>query len=157
MPKIQQLLDRLRPHEQRVRAFILSLRDIRTLGQIVFLVMVLLVSWSGVKSIQANYDLQKRVGDIKQRNELKKLENANLALENEYYKSSQYLELTARQNFGLAKPGETVLLVPKEVALSHTVPVKDAATPTIPSKKLPFWQQNFQDWVDYLLHRNDGK
>lgn len=156
MPKIQQFLSRFRSYGQQVRAFVLNLRDIRTLGQLVFLVMVLLVSWSGIKSIQANYDLQKQIGEIKQQNNLKKLENANITLENEYYKSSQYLELTARQNFGLAKPGETVLLVPKSVALANTVATPAAPTETVATQKLPTWQQNFQDWVDYLLHRNSN-
>jgi hypothetical protein len=47
------------------------------------------------------------------------LQNENDDLKNAYYKSPQYLELSARQNFGLAAPGEKELLVPKAVALAH--------------------------------------
>ena len=39
--------------------FIFKLRDIRFAGQVVFAVIVLMISWSGVKAIQLNYNLQK--------------------------------------------------------------------------------------------------
>ena len=136
-----------------LKAYILSLRDVRNTGQLVFLVMILLISWSGVKAIQANYELQKQVSEISKQNELQRLENANMELQNEYYKSSQYLEVTARQNFGLAKPGETVLLVPKDVAMANTVNVDDTPKDTRNNVERPFWQENFEAWVDFFLHR----
>ncbi|MGB4967407.1 MAG: septum formation initiator family protein [Candidatus Saccharimonadales bacterium] len=139
---------------KRMHGYLLSLRDVRNMGQLVFLTMIVLISWSGVKAIQANYELQKQVSDIAQQNEVQKLENSNLELQNEYYKSSQYLEVTARQNFGLAKPGETVLLVPKDVALANTVDVGDTSKDDTAAAKRAFWQENFQAWVDYFLHRN---
>lgn len=136
------------------RAYLLSLRDIRNVGLLVFTIIVLLISWSGVKSIQTNYGLQKQIAKLTQENEVRKLQNSNLAYQNQYYNTPQYLEVTARQNLGLAAPGETELLVPKDVALAHTVKQPDVAE-TAPSQvpKLPFWQRNFQAWVDFFLHR----
>jgi len=128
---------------------------VRNTGQLVFIVMILLISWSGVKAIQANYELQKQVSEVAAQNELQRLENSNMELQNEYYKSSQYLEVTARQNFGLAKPGETVLLVPKEVAMANTVDLDKSEKTEETAKDRPFWQENFEAWVDFLLHRNN--
>src|SRR5665213_1810477 len=96
-----------------------SLRDLRTLGLLVFLVIVLLISWSGVKTIKSNFELQKQVAQYQYNNQVQQLENKNLHLQNEYYNTNQYLELSARQELGLGYPGETELLVPKSVAMSQ--------------------------------------
>lgn len=90
---------------------------------------------------------------MQQQNNIASLENENLALRNAYFNTSQYLEVSARGNFGLAKPGETVLLVPKATALAHTVPQPSTEDTTILAKNLPFWQTNFRDWMNFFLHR----
>ncbi|HSH56117.1 MAG TPA: septum formation initiator family protein [Candidatus Limnocylindrales bacterium] len=134
-----------------------ELRDVRTLGLIAFGIIVLLVSWSGVKAIQTNYQLQKQISQLQQENEVQKLKNSNQQLKNEYYKSSQYLELSARQNFGLAAPGEKILIVPKEVALAHVSGVKAVDVISAVEKRAdnhPFYQKNWQAWLDFFLHRS---
>ena len=142
-----------RRYEVPIKDYVMSLRDVRNVGSLAFVVLVLLISWSGIKAIQTNYGLEKQVSQIQQQNEIAKLENENLALQNAYYNTSQYLEVSARENFGLAKPGETVLLVPKDVALSHTVAQPSAEETIISAKDLPFWQTNFRDWMNFFLHR----
>lgn len=139
-------VDRLLPAARR-------LRDIRVVGQLAFAVVVLLVSWSGVKSIDTNYALQQQVATLQQQNTVQELENNNLRLQNDYFNSDQYLELSARQNFGLAAPGETEVIVPQSVALSYTVPVDAADTAAARAGKLPFYQRNFEAWVNFFLHR----
>src|SRR5665213_2340875 len=99
-------------YKDKIIFYLHRLGDIRFAGQVIFVVIVLLISWSGVKSIQANYGLQKQISALKQQNALQKLQNDNLALQNQYYNSNQYLELSARQSFGLAAPGETEVVVP---------------------------------------------
>src|SRR5580658_9877742 len=89
--------------------FLTRLNDIRFVGQLVFVLIVLMISWSGVKSIQTNYQLQKQITALKEQNNVQQLQNDNLKLQNQYYNSKQYLELSARQNFGLAAPGEKEL------------------------------------------------
>ena len=145
---------KIEPYLAMVRAYILSLRDIRNVGLLVFTVIVLLISWSGVKSIQTNYGLQGQITKLQQENSVQELENNNLALQNQYLGTAQYLEVSARENLGLAAPGETELLVPKEVALAHTVkqPGAEATVSKVP--KQPFWQRNFQAWIDFFLHRD---
>lgn len=144
------------PYVGMLQAYILSLRDIRNVGLLVFTVIVLLISWSGIKAIQTNYGLQKQIATLQQQNKVQQLQDQNLQLQNQYYNTDQYLDVTARANLGLALPGETELLVPKSVALAHTVkmPTVSAAQSEVPHQ--PFWQRNFQAWINFFLHRQNS-
>jgi cell division protein FtsB len=144
---------RLEPYLQIVRQYVLSLRDVRNVGLLVFTVIVLLISWSGVKSIQTNYGLQKQISKLQQENDVAKLQNQNLQLQNNYYQTNQYEELSARQNLGLGMPGETELLVPKAVALAHTVKQQETEATKTAVPKQPTWQRNFHAWINFFLDR----
>jgi cell division protein FtsB len=137
--------------------YLFELRDVRVAGLVVFGVVVLLISWSGVKAIETNYQLQKQISRLKQENAVAELKNSNSKLENQYLQTKQYLELSARQNFGLAQPGETEVIVPKSVALANTVaqPVSQSDVKQA-TGKLPTYQKNFQAWVNFFLHRADN-
>jgi len=147
------------PLQQKVKqytkitvAYVLRLRDVRFAGQILFVIVVLLVSWSGVKSIDTNYSLERQISALQQQNALQQLENNNLKLQNQYYDSDQYLELSARQNFGLAAQGEKELIVPKSMALSYTVPEPKPPEPKANAQP-PLYQRNLEAWVNFFLHR----
>jgi cell division protein FtsB len=141
----------------KISLFLRRLNDPRFVGQLIFVIIVLLVSWSGVKSIQTNYNLQKQITALKQQNSLQQLQNSNLALQNQYYNSNQYLELSARQSFGLAAPGEKEVVVPASVAQAYTVNLPGTDTPDAATKaKQPTYQRNFQSWVDFFLHRQNN-
>jgi len=130
------------------------LRDVKFAGLMLFLVIVLLISWSGVKSIQSNYTLQKQISVLNQQNQVQQLANNNLQLENQYYNTDTYLDLSARQNFGLAAPGEKEIVVPKAVALTYTTPLSKADTGGTQAKlQQPTGQRNFEAWVNFFLHR----
>jgi cell division protein FtsB len=144
----------LEPYMARLRAYVMSLRDVRNVGILVFIVIVLLISWSGVKSIQTNYGLQKQIVSLTQQNQVTSLENTNQALQNQYYGTPQYLEVAARENLGLAAPGETELLVSKEAALAHTVKMPGGGLTPSEVPKQPFWQRNFEAWINFFLHRD---
>lgn len=143
-------------HKNLAMGYAKRLNDPRFLGQIVFVVIVLLISWSGIKTIQTNYGLQKQISSLDQQNQLQKLKNENLALKNDYYKSKQYLELAARQNFGLAAPGEKLIVVSKDVALAHTIEIPKQSAEEATKAKQPAYQRNFQSWVDFFLHRQNS-
>ena len=133
------------------------LNDTKNLGLIAFGVIALLVSWSGVNSIQANYGLQKQISELSQQNTVAELQNTNLKLRNEYLKTDQYLELAARRQFGKAAPGETVVNVPKKVALANTVEPKNVAVKVATTEESkPFYLKNLQAWVDFFLHRDSA-
>ncbi len=148
----EQYKKQIEAYGRMVLEYIGRLRDVRVAGQVLFVVIVLLVSWSGVKAIDANFSLQKQISALQQQNDLQQLENSNLQLQNDYYNSKQYLELSARQNFGLALPGEKELLVPQAVAMSYVVPAPKQATQAA-AGKLPFYERNWQAWMNFFLHR----
>jgi len=140
---------------EKIYDFALQFRDVRAVGLVLFLVIVLLVSWSGVKVIDTNYRLQKQISRLEQQNQVKKLTNTNLKLQNEYYQTDQYLDIAARQDFGLAMPGESVVNVPTEVALAHTVDLPNPEQEEVQKTKAkqPPYQRNFQAWINFLLNR----
>lgn len=145
---------------EKIKILLLSspvqqLKDVRVVGFLVFGVMVLLVSWSGVTVIETNYELQKQVSRLEQENEVAELQNNNLKLQNKYYETDQYEDLTARKQFGKGLPGEKVVLVPKQVALART---KDLSQPLTPEKvktksSKPDYQRNLEAWRNFFLHR----
>jgi cell division protein FtsB len=144
----------LKPYSKH--PYLHELRDVRVLGLLVFGVIVVLVSWSGVRVIETNYQLQQQIARMEEQTKLLELENANKKLENKYYESDNYLELQARKQFGKGAPGEKLLLVPKEVALSHTVELKQATKQTEkqePQAEKPTYQKNFESWMDFFFHR----
>jgi cell division protein FtsB len=140
---------------EKIYDYALQFRDVRAAGLMLFLVVVLLISWSGLKVIDTNYRLQQQIAQLEQQTEVHRLSNINTKLQNDYYQTDQYLEITARQNFGLAKPGETLLNVSSDVALRHTVdlPDEEKIETKKTTSKQPAYQRNFQAWINFLLHR----
>jgi len=136
-----------------------SLGDIRSLGMIAFGLIALLVTWSSVKVVQTNYDLQKQISAMQQQNDVQNLANTNLKLKNQYLNTNEYLELAARRHFNKASPGESLLIIPKAVALAHSVDVpkpktvSDSITETAKASGSSA-QQNFDAWLDFLFHRS---
>ena len=140
-------------YKQKVYHYAQRMGDIRFVGQILFVFVVLLFTWSGIKSVQTNYGLQKQISGLKQQIAVQALQNNNLELQNQYFNSNQYLELAARQNFGLAAAGEKEVIVPASVALSYTTNLPTTEkTVEVPAPQ-PSYQKNFQSWVDFFLHR----
>ena len=132
-----------------------QLLDIRNIGLYIFGIIVLAIAWSGAKTVQSNYELQKHISTLKQQNDVLSLQNQNTDLENRYYNTSQYLELSARQNLGLAAPGESVLIVPQATALKYIDPKLGETTitkqQTVDTRKK--YVKNLESWRDFLLGR----
>ena len=148
------MIEKIKKYQSKIIQEARIFQDVRALGIAMFLVIALLISWSGVKVIETNYSLQKEIARMEQETEVRRLENRNLELENQYFETDEYLELEARKNFGLAAPGETVLVVPKSVALKNVVPEERLNIPgKTAEKKKPKWQQNMDAWMDFLLHK----
>lgn len=146
----------IQTYTKKVSDFVQRLSDVRFAGQVLFVIIVLLISWSGIKTIQTNYNLQKQISTLKQQNDIQKLKNTNLALQNEYFNSNQYLELSARQNFGLAAPGEKEIIVPQNVALAFTANLPDPSKQPTAADRQPAYQRHFESWVDFFLNRQNN-
>lgn len=153
--------DKLQKYKQVIHKIIThpntqSVRDVRVLGLIGLGLLVLIASWSGVRVIETNYELQKRIASEQQKNEIQKLKNDNIKLQNDYYNSDTYLELTARRLYGKAAPGETLIIVPETVALANSpnIPdtVEDQAQQELPDNR-PQYRKNFDAWMDILFRQ----
>lgn len=133
-----------------------QLLDVRNIGLYVFGIVIVAIAWSGAKTVQNNYQLQKQIATLRQQNAVLSLQNQNAALQNQYYQTNQYLDLSARQNLGLAAPGETVLLVPQATAMKYVDPGLDkypsALNPAAADTR-PKYVKNLEAWRDFLLGR----
>jgi len=148
--------EKIKQYQDKIESYIDQLQDVRVVGLLTFTVMVLLISWSGVRAIDTNYGLQKQISELEQQNQVAELSNNNLKLQNQYFNTDQYLELAARQNFGLALPGEKELIVPKSVAAAHAADVQniEEAQAAQTKAKQPAYQRHFQEWMNFFLHRS---
>lgn len=129
-----------------------QLIDPRNVALYIFALVVLAISSSGVNTIKTNYELQKKISTLKQQNEVLKLQNDNSALQNQYYQTDQYLELAARQDFGLAAPGEQVKLISQAVAMKYVDPSLNSNSSTAQKADTRSkYFKNLQAWRDFLL------
>lgn len=140
----------------KILDFIKSLSDLRTLGQVFFVIIVLLISWSGVKAIQTNYELQKKIVRLQQEVEIQKLENENLKLSNQYLETDQFLELAARRQFGKGAAGEKLLVVPKATAMKF---VTKANSTKQKNKRItqPAYQRNLEAWINFFFRKSQNE
>ena len=129
--------------------------DPRNIGLYIFLLIVFAIVWSGVKTLQTNYELQKKISLLKQQNAVIDLQNQNTALQNQYFSTDQYLDLAARQDLGLAGPGEQVFLVPKATALKYIDPklFPTDKSSSVGNDNRSTYVKNLEDWRDFLLGR----
>jgi cell division protein FtsB len=129
--------------------------DIRNIVLYLFVLIVIAITWSSIKTIQKNYELQKQISRLQQENSVIKLQNQNTALGNQYLQTDQYLELAARQSLGLAAPGEKVLLIPKSVSAKYidSSLSKKSNSAAISTDKRSKYVKNAEAWRDFLLGR----
>jgi len=129
--------------------FFKNLTDIRVLGQITFVAIVLMISWSGVKAITRNHELQKEVDILEQEVAISDLENQNLALQNEYLETDEYLDVAARESLGKAARGEKIYVVPNDIAMKYVPNFEEIPQEEVPKPKSS--QGNIQDWIDFFF------
>lgn len=122
-----------------------------TLNNVVVLVAVVVASswaWGSVTTMQRNYALQRDVEARERQLELTRLEVETLEYQKNYFQTDEYRELAAREKFGLALPGEKVLLLPPNTSISQD-PTVAVAKPT-ESESDP-GATNVQQWLSFLL------
>lgn len=135
-----------------ILSYVLSnARDVRFIGMIAFGVLILLTSWSGVRIIELNYELQKEIAALAAKNEVRKLENQNIKLKNQYLATDTYLELAARQQLGRGGKDEKLILVPKEIALANSPRLIETATENAPADSAPGYLKNIRAWRNFYF------
>jgi cell division protein FtsB len=101
-------------------------------------------AWSTVAAIQRNFELQQQVDALSQQIAVQELENKSQALQNKYYQTSEYLELSARERLGKAAPGEKLLILPPNT-------VKTTAEEQLPTETPIASRSNFAQWMYFLF------
>lgn len=125
-----------------------GLYDVRLVMLLIVTFIALSVFWNGAKIIQQNYELQQKVSEIEEENEVLELENRNKALQNEYLKTDEFADITARRLYGRAAPGERVYIVPRDVALGAlSSDAEEQEAVEVVSEK-PQWQKNLEAWLE---------
>ncbi len=124
-----------------------QIKSFYTLDNIVLTVALLIALgwvWGTMESLQNNFRLQAQVNNLGQQVERDGLIVQNLELENQYYASSEYLELEARERLGKAAPGEHMLLLPANTTSDTQTPQSNIALPKSQTS-------NFQAWLNFFF------
>lgn len=128
-----------------------NLPKLLEINNVVFIIAISIAAslmWNTVSAIEKNFRLQNRVDALSEEVILLELENENLELNKEYYKSDDYLELAARETLGLVAAGEKVLVLPDYSELEESTEASiDNQTE---SQDEP---SNFDQWLFFLFRR----
>ena len=134
VPDVPQLIQRYR-----------HLLTIQNAGLAIAVIIALSWVWGSVVTLQKNYKYQRQVDENNQRIELTKLQNKTYEYQQAYFKSDEFLELTARAKLGLALPGERLVLLPSSEGIKDTVSVQKASAVTADN------ESNFARWMRFLF------
>ncbi len=117
----------------------------------VLIIVGVAVFWLGFMTItidvmNRNYRLQRQVNQGVLDNQVIEIQNENLRLEQAYYKTNEYLELSARALLGKALPGEHLVLL-KRAEVADTNQGKT---------NQQFEQRsNLDQWLDFLSGKHN--
>lgn len=134
VPSVTQLVQRYR-----------HLLTIQNAGLAIAVIIALSWVWGSVVTLQKNYKYQRQVDENNQRIELTKLQNKTYEYQQAYFKSDEFLELSARAKLGLALPGEHLVLLPSSESVKDTV--SEQKTTIITANA----ESNFARWMRFLF------
>lgn len=99
--------------------------------------------WGTVQTLQKNFTYQQQVDTLTENVELEELRNQNLQFQQRYFKSDEFLELSARQRLGKANPGEKLIILPDSRTIVDETGVTTDILPRIRPSNLSQWVQFF--------------
>lgn len=118
-----------------------------TVSRLVLMVVIAAVAvWMAmvIQVLNNNYKLQRQVDNAKLDSQMLELENQNLRLEQLYYRTDEYMELSARSLLGKALPGEHLVVLPR---VSYASKAKRSGGAVVT-------KSNFDQWLDFLFGQN---
>lgn len=121
------------------------LLTIQNAGLLIAVLIALNWVWGSVVTLQKNYKYQRQVDTNNQLIELRKLQNKTYEYQQAYYKSDEFLELSARAKLGLALPGERLVLLPSSEGIKDTDATKTVAAVSTVT------ESNFARWMRFLF------
>ena len=140
--------DRLEAKGRRLKAKVRQ--EILTPEKLVVLAIpVLMLVWlvGSISSLSRNWNLQQEINERKTELEYLKLQVDSIELENEYYASEEYQELTARRLQDKKLAGETMIFLPEnsdEAKKKHLEATKE-------QKGILNEKSNVEQWVNFLF------
>jgi len=101
-------------------------------------------------SLYDDYQVESYITEFDQKNQEIKAENEKLKDELEYFRSPQYQDKIAKQNFGLVNPGEEVLILPHPDD-SQNLNLEEQQL----SKKLVYYENlpTYKKWWYLVFHK----
>ena len=125
-----------------------------TLNNVVLVVALMIAAgwaWGSLEMMSRNYQLQRELSDRKRQLALTQVEVDNKRLAQKFYKTDEFLELSARESLNLAKPGESMLIL--RVPSAEIQQKIDAEKKTAVSAQTDK-ESNFDQWVNFLFGGN---
>ena len=137
-------------------------RHYGTMNNIVIGIALLIAAgwaWGSITTMQRNFALQKEVDAEQRQLELTDLEVQTLQYQQNYYKSDEYKDLSAREHLGLASPGEKVLfLPPNSAAVKHESEQQNDETIVTTTRPLPgSAPSNLEQWINFFSGVSAGE
>ena len=109
--------------------------------------------WGSLNMMSRNYQLQRELGDKKRQLALVEIDVDNRKLEQKYYKTDEFLELSARDNLNLVKPGEKMLLLaPPTSEVQQKIQEEQKGSKRMDIQK----DSNLDQWVNFLFGGSRG-
>lgn len=102
-------------------------------------------------SLYKSYQVDKFIKTIEDENKSLEQTNVDLIEDYEYYKSDAYKEKIAKQNFGLVRPGEEVIIITPEKEVYVAESPDDRATGM--SKQYYYNLSNPRKWFLFFFDR----
>lgn len=140
--------ERLEAKIRRIKAKIRQ--EILTPEKIILLsIPVLLLVWlfGSISSLTRNWSLQQEIVEKETEKAYLELQVENYELENQYYASEEYQELSARKLQNKKLAGETLVYLPKNSELAKSKH-KEATTE---EKIIKNERSNFDQWMNFLF------
>lgn len=106
------------------------------------------VAWNSLFVITKNNRLIDDIQTKSQETALLELENENLALNIEYFKTNEFIEKAARSDLLLRAPNENVAIAPKTQNAEFSISNHNTESPQQE-------KSNFQLWLDFFLGRKN--
>lgn len=127
-----------------------------TINNVVLVVALMIAAgwvWGSLNMMSRNYQLQRELSDKKRQLAKTQIDVDNKRLEQKYFKTDEFLELSARQSLNLVRPGEKVLVLQAPSAeLQQKIDTEN--TPTKPNNDLK--DSNLDQWINFLFGGSRG-
>ncbi|HEX7259675.1 MAG TPA: septum formation initiator family protein [Candidatus Saccharimonadia bacterium] len=116
-------------------------------GMVLGILVVGYISFYLVETVSYNYTLKRQIDTLQDQLTDLQTQKQTLEYKIQYYQTDDYKEKQARAKLGLQASGEEVIILP------HT----DAAPkPEENAKQSVSKKSNFQQWIDFLLGRQNS-